>query len=230
MKKPYIIILISLFSFVLLFSINANQALAHQSVKFGNINVEVGWVNEPALSGQLNNVLLEFTTVSDGKPIANAVAQLQVSIKKGGETKPLDFVPQEEEGLYYAPVTPTQLGKYDLVLKGTVNGQNIDGTAPLDEVQDSNRFNFPASGGGSNQLPSDFANQFKSIITDLTTQVDEAKTSADQATQSTQAMAKSVADLREAYDRAFLFGMIGVGIGAGGMIIGVIALSRRDKI
>ena len=78
----------------LLSNSNIRYASAHETKKFGNINIEFGWANEPALAGQMNTAILEITTASDGKPVANAVGQLQATIKKGGETKALDLLPQ----------------------------------------------------------------------------------------------------------------------------------------
>src|SRR4051794_13295438 len=75
-------------------------AFAHQTAKFGLFNIEVGWGNEPPLAGQLNTVTVGVTNASDNKPIPNAVEQIQATLKKGGDTKAIDLLPQEQEGLY----------------------------------------------------------------------------------------------------------------------------------
>src|SRR5919198_593847 len=138
----------------LLSNSNIRYASAHETKKFGNINIEFGWANEPALAGRMNTAILEITTASDGKPVANAVEQLQATIKKGGDTKALDLLPQEEEDVYGAQVIPSQIGEYQLVLKGTVSGQAVDGTVNLDTVEDSKEFNFPAGGSTNDQISS----------------------------------------------------------------------------
>src|ERR671925_474097 len=117
-------------------------AFAHQTMNFGSIAIEVGWANEPPLAGQLNTVTVGVSNASDNKPIPNAVEQLQATIKKGSETKAIDLLPQEQEGLYGAQIIPGQIGQYELVLKGTVNGQSINGTIPLDEVSDPKQLTF----------------------------------------------------------------------------------------
>jgi hypothetical protein len=228
MKKIALMVLAlaGVLTFSILTNNNVHYASAHQTKKFGNINVEVGWANEPPLAGQMNTVTVGLTTASDDKPIANAVGELQATLKKGGDTKALDLLPQEQEGEYGAQVIPSQIGEYELVLKGTVSGQAIDGSIPLDTVEDSKQFNFPAGADSSDQISSGVIDQFKTAITDLTTQVDEAKAAADQA----QNAAQSAQAIKASADQAYMFGMIGVGIGVAGIALAVIALSRREKV
>jgi hypothetical protein len=228
MKKTALIALslAGILTFALLANSSVHYASAHVTKKFGNINVEVGWANEPSLAGQMNTITVGITTASDNKPVANAVGQLQATIKKGGDTKALDLLPQEEEGLYGAQVIPSQIGAYDLVLKGTVSGQAIDGAIPLDTVEDPKQLSFPAGGDSGNPVSSGVISQFKTAITDLTTQVGEAKAAADQA----QNAAQSAQAIKASADQAFMFGAIGIGIGVAGIALGVIALSRREKV
>jgi hypothetical protein len=228
MKKTALMVLTltGVLTFALLANSNVHYATAHQTKKFGSINVEVGWANEPPLAGQMNTLTVGITTASDDKPVANAVGQLQATIKKGGDTKALDLLPQEEEGLYGAQVIPSQIGEYQIVLKGSVSGQAIDGTIPLDTVEDPKQLSFPAGGGTSDQISSGVIDQFKTAITDLTTQVDETKASADQA----QNAAQAAQNIKASADQAYIFGMIGVGVGVAGIALAVIALSRREKV
>lgn len=86
------------------------SAFAHQTMNFSGIDIEAGWGNEPSLAGQLNTVIVGVSNASDSKPVPNAVEQLQATIKKGGETKTLDLLPQEQEGLYGAELIPGQIG------------------------------------------------------------------------------------------------------------------------
>jgi hypothetical protein len=231
MKKTSLLVfaLISILSFTLLINSNMHYASAHQSKKFGNINIEIGWANEPSLAGQLNTVTIGITNVTDNKPVANAVGQLQATMKKGGDTKPLDLVPQEQEGLYGAQVIPTQIGQYEVVLKGNVSSQVIDGSVPLDIVADPKQLSFPAGAGSNDQINSGVINQFKTAITDLTAQVNDAKTSADQAQQSAQNAAQAAQGIKASADGAYMFGMIAVGLGVAGIVLAVIALSRKGE-
>lgn len=249
MKKVTILMVFTvaiMFTSALLLSSNIHSAFAHQTKKFGNINVEVGWANEPSLAGQLNTVTVGITTASDNKPVANAVENLQATIKKGGDTKTLDLLPQEQVGLYGAQVIPTQIGQYQVVFSGTVKGQAIDGSIPLDDVADPNTINFPKTAGSSGsgaataatgtttttnvQIPSNIMDQFRTAITGLTAQIDNATASASKAQQSAQSAAQTLQDVKASADRAYMFGMAGVGVGVAGIVIGVVALSRREKV
>jgi len=44
--------------FLLSYYMFINEAFAHVEKKFGNIQVQVGWSNEPPLTGLLNNVIV----------------------------------------------------------------------------------------------------------------------------------------------------------------------------
>ena len=81
------------------------MAYAHTTKNFGNLLVEVGWSNEPPLVGELNNVIVQVNQTSSKNnsqtPVINALASMDILVKYGGVTKPLDFVPSEQtEGLY----------------------------------------------------------------------------------------------------------------------------------
>ena len=206
-------------------------AFAHQTMNFGSIAIEVGWANEPPLAGQLNTVTVGVSNASDDKPIPNAVEQLQATLKKGGETKPVDLLPQEQEGLYGAEVIPGQIGQYELLLMGSVSGQNVNGSVPLDDVSDPKELTFPSTAGSDNsQVTSGIINQVSNAITDLSTQVDDAKASADQAQQTAQNATQSAQSIKVSADGAYMFAMISVGIGVAGIAIAVIALSRRERV
>lgn len=221
---------------------NMPTVLAHEEVVIGDIRIVAGWVNEPPLVNQLNDVLLIITQVSNGQPVNNALAQVDASLQKGTETRPLEFLPAEEAGTYTATIIPTQTGQYTVVLRGTISGQTIDGQIDIEDVEDTARFAFPlsssttttntasAGGGSDNQIPQGFIDQLQMVITDLTTQIEEASIAAQEANNSTQSVAESIEELKMSADRAYLFSLIGLGAGTAGIAIGVVALSRREKI
>src|SRR3712207_2403142 len=97
---------------------NSNSAVAHEEVVVGNISIVGGWLDEPPLVSQLNGIVLIITNASNGEPINNAVAQLEVTMQKGTESRPLEFVPAEEAGTYTATVLPTQTGQYAIAKIG----------------------------------------------------------------------------------------------------------------
>jgi hypothetical protein len=216
---------------------NTNSAVAHEEVVVGNISIVGGWLDEPPLVSQLNDIVLIITNASNGQPINNAVAQLEVTLQKGTESRPLEFQPAEEAGTYTATILPTQTGQYAIAMRGTIAGQAIDEQMQIEDVEDTTRFNFPPSatttgsgGGGGNQIPQGLVEQLQVVITDLTAQVEEANIGAQNANNATQGIMESIEELRISADRAYLFSLIGVGAGVAGIAIGAVAMSRREKI
>jgi hypothetical protein len=220
--------------FLLFLAFNLPPVLAHEEVVMGDISIVAGWVDEPPLLNQLNGIVLIITQVSNGQPVNNALAQADIILQKGAETRPLEFQPTEEAGTYTATILPTQTGQYAIVMRGTIAGQAIDGQIEIEDVEDTARFSFPPattnSSSGSNQIPQGLIEQLQTVITDLTAQVEEANVVAQEASNATQMASESIEGLKTSADRAYLFSLIGVGAGAAGIAIGVVAFSRREKI
>jgi hypothetical protein len=207
--------------------------LGHVEVAFGDITIVGGWVNEPPLVSQLNGIVLTITQVSNGQPVNNALAQVDVALQKGAETRPLEFQPAEEAGTYTATILPTQTGQYAVVMRGTIAGQAIDGRIEIEDVEDTARFAFPpatTTTSGGSQIPQGLIEQLQTVITDLTSQIEEANVAAQEANNATQSVTDSIEELKMSADRAYLFSLIGIGAGAAGIAIGVVALSRREQI
>ena len=211
---------------------NTNSAVAHEEVVIGNISIVGGWLDEPPLVNQLNDIVMIITNASNGEPINNAIAQLEVTLQKGTESRPLEFQPAEEAGTYTATILPTQTGQYAVVMRGTLAGQAIDGQMQIEDVEDTARFNFPpaTTASGGSQIPQGLVEQLQVVIADLTTQVEEANIEAQNTNNATRGIIESIEDLRISADRAYLFSLIGVGAGVAGIAIGAIAMSRREKI
>jgi hypothetical protein len=139
-KVAFLPVMLLMLTVLLVFSFsNTKIAYAHITKMFGNIQVEVGWSNEPPLVGLLNNVIVQVNQTS-GKntqtPVINALAGMDIAVKYGGVTKPLDFVPSEDtEGLYNSQWISTIPGTYSLVLNGTIQNQKINVEIPLDLVE-----------------------------------------------------------------------------------------------
>src|ERR671917_2273740 len=210
---------------------NTNSADAHEEVVVGNISIVGGWLDEPPLVSQLNGIVLIITNVSTGQPINNAVAQLEVSLQKGTDSRPLEFQPSEEAGTYTATILPTQTGQYAVVMRGTIAGQAIDGQIEIEDVEDTARFTFPPTGaattstgsGNNSQIPQGLIAQLQTVITDLTAQVEQANVVAQEASNATQSVSESIEELKMSADRAYLFSLIGIGAGAASIAIVVVA-------
>jgi hypothetical protein len=228
--------------FLVSYNILFKEASAHIIKKFGNIQVQVGWSDEPPLTGQINNVIVDVNQTS-GKtqtPIINALSDMNILVKYGGVTKTLDFLPSPTtDGLYLGKMIPTRVGSYYLVLNGTVQGQKISSQIPLDLVDSSQKLAFPDSGGGSavagatlggsstTSTTNNIGPQLQGIVSQLANQIDSVKGITGAVAKSNAETLKSVQDVKNSADRSYMIGMIGIGAGVAGIIIAAFALSRR---
>jgi hypothetical protein len=211
---------------LLLAAFSLRPAYAHNETEVGDIRIIGGWVNEPPLVNQLNGVVLIVERVSDESPITNAFSSMDVSIVKGGQSKALNVVPGEEAGTYVAEIIPTQLGQYAITLQGTISGQQIDTQLEIEDVEDSAGLNFPPSSGGGTGVPQDFVDQMQAVISDLTAQIDSADTAAQQAREAAEQAAETTAGIKAEADRAYLIGLVGIGVGVAGIAVAAVALRK----
>jgi hypothetical protein len=203
--------------------------------------MQVGWSDEPPLTGQLNNVIVDVNQTS-GKtqtPIINALSDMNILVKYGGVTKTLDFLPSPTtDGLYLGQLIPTRIGSYYLVLNGTVQGQKISSQIPLDLVESSQKLAFPDTGGGSGitgatvggsstATTNNIGPQLQGIVSQLANQIDSVKGITGDVAKSNAETLKSIQDVKSSADRSYMIGMVGIGAGVAGIIIAAFALSRR---
>jgi hypothetical protein len=203
-------------------------ASAHITKVFGNYLVTVGWQNEPTYSGLLNAPIVEVKKGSgdSAKPVINALANMQISIKYGSVTKQLDFVPDSTiDGQYVSPLIPTKVGSYSLVMKGTIENQSIDTEISLDDVASVDVLNFPPSSSADTSN----IGQVGTIINQLTSDIEDAKNSANSAAQSVANVGKSFQEVKDTTDRLYMISMAGIGIGVAGIVIAVFAISRKGE-
>src|SRR4029077_21255669 len=124
-------------------------ASAHITKVFGNYLVTIGWQNEPTYAGLLNSPIVEVKKGSgdSAKPVINALANMQISIKYGSVTKQLDFVPDNTgDGQYVSRLIPTKIGSYSLVMNSSIEEQTIDTEITLEDLAGIDTLNFPPSG------------------------------------------------------------------------------------
>ena len=230
-------------------SIYITDAFAHETFTFGNISITPGWEVEPPLVNQLNSIEINITrNEAQGNSVAvrDAFSELDASIKSGGVTKSLDFEPQEESaGLYRAAILPTQVGSYSLVLIGSIDGQTINSELSIEDVEDTAKFAFPLAesqgssgssvlsaargqeGSSASQAGSSMV-QLSPLLSDLTRQINSSGDAAIRAETIAQETRQSLVQLGDSVDRAYVFGMVSVGIGISGIIIGAYALTRNQ--
>ena len=130
------------------FTFTPQISFAHISKTFGNTTIEVGWLAEPPLAGDLNGIVLQINRDAKGEqtPVTNALANLTASVKSGTITKALDFQPSSTtDGGYEGAVLPTRIGPFSVVLQGDVKGQKVDDEIRIEDVESKSIFSFPDS-------------------------------------------------------------------------------------
>lgn len=210
----------------ILFIAVLNAAYAHTAINVGDITIKAGWKNEPSLVGELNAVTLEFSQQS--KPFVIDPKSLTVEVKYGGVTKTMNIEPTEELGVYSSPIIPTRLGSYLVAVKGVVGGNNVDAEIPIEDVDDKQKLTFPDTSAESAELKS-LASQIQSSVNQLQTTVDQTAGKISSAENSASEAKKLATDIRTDAERTYSFGIIGMGLGAAGIVVAIAAMTRRRK-
>ena len=104
-------------------------ASAHETVTAGKYAIEYGWLNEPPVVGQPNDLVINIGSAEEGESAIDSVdvSNLKVEISYGSETKTLSLQPLGEDtpGQFIAPLTPTRAGQYTLKLSGKLNSEAL---------------------------------------------------------------------------------------------------------
>jgi hypothetical protein len=117
-----------------------------------NVSVKIGWLHEPPFVGDLNevDVYVYNGTDDNAPPIANTgLNNMTVNIQYGGQSKTLSLDPSDDTpGLYTAALTPDQLGTYNVIIHGNIDGVNIPSTTyPMQEIESKDNYYFPPTTG-----------------------------------------------------------------------------------
>jgi hypothetical protein len=191
----------------------ALTASAHVVKTAGPYHLEIGWNTEPTYVGQPNAVQVTITDASD-KPITDVSSDdLQAVVSTAGQSsQKIGFEPafdlEEGDGVfgqYIAAVVPTAPGDYTFEIVGKIHSTPVDlsvtsGDTTFNSVVESSDLQFPA------KLPSE---------AEVATHLDRLDTRAQDAT-------AAASDAASSADRALL---IGGGLGAVGLIVGLAALA-----
>ena len=137
---------------VLLALLSAGFVFAHTTVTNGPYNVEIGWLVEPPITGQMNAIVMNLST-SDGSstPVTTSISGLSLKVSYGGQSKVLTLQPLGEDtpGQYVAPMLPTVAGLYTVDVTGTLGTTVVNVEVQPEEVQAPDSVQFPNAASAS---------------------------------------------------------------------------------
>ena len=192
-------------------------AYGHTVDSVGEYRVEIGWMNEPVVSGETNaiefyvsplkpDVELENQKFENGISGLKKAIKIQLVYKENNITLPLS--PDHNiSGKYYAFVNPTVSGFYQANVIGTIEDTPISLSMHPPKVAERSYIEFPE--------PSDLT--LTQIIDGHTTLIEDIHD-----------LKESVNDLEQT-NQQMNIGYLGVGIGLIGIAIAVIALIKSKK-
>jgi hypothetical protein len=130
----------------LLALVGVGLASAHTTVTNGPYNVEIGWLDEPPIVGQMNALVMNLST-SDGKstPVTDPTTGLTLTVSYGGQSKVLTLQPLGEDtpGQYIAPILPAIAGLYTVDVTGKLGTTDVKVEVQPEEVQAPDSVQFP---------------------------------------------------------------------------------------
>jgi hypothetical protein len=202
----------------------AGPASAHEDRTIGTFEVAVGFAEEPAYAGQPNAVQL-FLNDDRGNAVTDLTDELRVTVTFNGQTsEPFTFEPAFEigefgtPGDYRADLVPSQPGTYSISLSGTFEGVDfegkpfVSGPKTFGDVQDIAAASFPQVTAPSNQ--------------ELATRIDQESTRTGDAVRAASTSAGAADD---AAASARTFGIVGIVVGALGLVVALVAFGATRK-
>jgi hypothetical protein len=199
-----------------------DNALAHERRVIGNYEIEVGWLNEPALADEPNGLFLSVVffpngvpaeggegAQTEGQPVEGLEETLQAEIIAGGgaQTKELTLEPAfNAPGEYESVIIPSVPGDYSFRIFGDLEGQQIverfsSGPETFDSIEDTGELQFPQ------EVPSN---------AELQSEIDALKSGGTDSSES------SSSD-----DTARILGIVGIRVGVLGLGAGGLAVASR---
>lgn len=127
----------------------AGSAQAHEKrVVAEKYQIVVGFVNEPAYSGQMNGA--DIRVSENSNPVTGLEKTLRVKVMGNENEGSLDLELKpayKEQGKYSARFLPTRPGKYIFVIEGEINGtainERFESGEKFHDVEDSEAVRFP---------------------------------------------------------------------------------------
>ncbi|HXV38159.1 MAG TPA: hypothetical protein VD699_01100 [Nitrosopumilaceae archaeon] len=207
-------------SFVLILSLlfvsGFSSAFAHKTITVENLEIEVGWQDEPPLVGFMNAITFEINeNTSDGQSgVKNAFKSLVATIKSGGLEKTLDIDSDPQAGHYHSKIIPTRTGSLVVELKGDIDGIPTDSEIFVEDVEDKSLLAFPDTAGSSDQD----ITALKNAMSGLQTEISSLKSKIG---------GKDITSSNFSVETAYNFGIFGLSLGAAGVILAIVAMIKR---
>lgn len=199
---------------------STSNAYAHTNVVAGNVEIVVGWLNEPPVIGERNAIYFEF--IRDGRPYAVDPSNLSIEVRYGNASKSIDIEPLEGKlGAYISPIIPTRTGTYSVYMKGSVAGNPVDASVLIEDVEGKGRISFPDVEGSDS---ADVAPRLQAALAELQRSIDSLSARVDDLSMKVDEMEGSKSIQVES---AYNYGMVGLGLGAAGVIVGVSAMIAK---
>jgi hypothetical protein len=196
------------------------DATSHWRPSTGRItDAYVGFGIEPAFAGTPNSVQLILSDAKD-KPVTTLGDTLKVAVTTGNaEAKEMTLEPNFAVGVYGEPgdyrafFIPTTAGQYSFKFTGTIGSQRIDetftsGPKTFSDMGDPAELQYPVQDPSGTQLTARLDREAARTQAALTEQRDQARDDA--------ASARTLA-------------IVGLIVGALGLLIGIVALMRGRR-
>ena len=192
-------------------------AFGHTVDSVGDYRLEIGWMNEPVVSGETNGIELFVSPLEPELPLEeqefkNGVSglekslKMQLILKEDKITLPLS-ADHNIPGKYYAFVNPTVAGFYQANILGNIEDTQVSLSMHPPKVDERAYIEFPES--------SDLTlNQLIDGHTTLVGEINDLNESVSQ-----------LEELNQQMNIAYL----GIGLGIIGIVIALVALSKTKK-
>ncbi len=130
---------IAFFSVLILSLTTGGQASAHRTITSGPYNIEIGWLKEPPITGQMNAILLNLSPSDPAASTAlpDDISHLTLTVSFGVQSRALALLPlwDNTPGEYMAPILPTIPGLYTVKVSGTLGVTAIEFEVQPEEVR-----------------------------------------------------------------------------------------------
>jgi hypothetical protein len=217
MKSLFIILVILCFCYF-----NLKSIFAHEEIRLGNITVGAGWTKEPPLLNTLNQIVISIS--ENDNPVRNALKDMTVSIQYGGISKQLSFVPSEESpGIYTAEIIPSKTGTYYIYIDGQLKDQKIKTELQIEDVEDAKQISFPPAIQDTSESTEIIGKQIKPIISDVITQIDNAKKELNLTNSLLQEALNKYEPIQQNMDKVNFISYIAVGLGTVGILLFILS-------